>query len=134
MFLLNTCNSPRLLCEFSMMTEVSFRFKVAHGMCFALKSSKELLPLFTYLISLCKDITFPLITKFKTNRSLSYSYVIEYRIKMRPYRLIHDIHVYQPVLNLYFRFEFFIYILNNSLCTSLIIRLKLILMIDAHKM
>ena len=26
----------------------------------------------TYLINLGKDITFPLITKFKTNRSLSY--------------------------------------------------------------
>ena len=46
--------------------------KVTHGICFALKSWKELLLLFTYLISLCKDITFPLITKFKSNKSLSY--------------------------------------------------------------
>ena len=35
-----------------------------YGICFALKSSKELLLLSTYLISWCKDITFLLITKF----------------------------------------------------------------------
>ena len=46
--------------------------KVAHGVCFALKSLKQILILFKYLISLCKDITFPLITKLKLNRSLSY--------------------------------------------------------------
>ena len=34
--------------------------KVALGVCFALKSTKELLLLFTFLISLCKDVTFPL--------------------------------------------------------------------------
>ena len=45
--------------------------KVALGVCFAVKSSKELIILFTYSIFLCKDITFPLITKFKSNRSLS---------------------------------------------------------------
>ena len=42
---------------------------VALGACFALKSWKEYLLLFTYLI---KDVTFPLITKFKTNGPLSY--------------------------------------------------------------
>ena len=46
--------------------------KGANGVCFALKSSKEILLLFTYLITLCKDVTFPFITKFKTNRSPSY--------------------------------------------------------------
>ena len=52
---------------------------------------------------------------------------------MWPHRLIHDIHVNKPVLNLYFRFEFFIRKLDSSLCTSLIIGLKRILMIDADK-
>ena len=50
-------------------------FKVALGVCFALKSWKEYLLLFTYLITLGKDVTFPLITKFKTNRPLSYLFV-----------------------------------------------------------
>ena len=50
----------------------TMQLKVALGIWFALKSLKELLPLSTYLNSLCKDITFPLITKFKTNGSLSY--------------------------------------------------------------
>ena len=45
--------------------------KVALGVCFALKSWKEYLLLFTYLISLGKDVTLLLITKFKTNRPLS---------------------------------------------------------------
>ena len=50
-------------------------FKVALGVCFELKSWKEyFILLFTYLISntLCKDVTFPLITKLKTNKYLSY--------------------------------------------------------------
>ena len=46
--------------------------KVALGECFALKWWTEYLLLFTYLITSGKDVTFPLITKFKTNRSLSY--------------------------------------------------------------
>ena len=46
--------------------------KVALGVCFALKSWKEYLLLFTYLITLGKDVTFPLITKFKTNMYQSY--------------------------------------------------------------
>ena len=46
--------------------------KGAHGICFAMKLSKELLHLFTNSITLCKYVTFPLITKFKTNRSLNY--------------------------------------------------------------
>ena len=50
-------------------------FKVALCVCFALKSWKEYLLLFTYLITLGKDVTFPLITKFKTNRHLSYLFV-----------------------------------------------------------
>ena len=45
--------------------------KVALEVSFALKSWKEYL-LFTYLITLDKDVTFPLITKFKTNKYLSY--------------------------------------------------------------
>ena len=49
--------------------------KVALGVCFALKSWKEYLPFFTYLITLGKDVTFPLITKFKTTRPLSYLFV-----------------------------------------------------------
>ena len=49
-------------------------FKVALGVCFALKSWKEYL-LLTYLITLGKDVTFPLITKLKTNRPLSYLFV-----------------------------------------------------------
>ena len=44
----------------------------ARGLCFALKSWKDSLLLFTYLITLGNNITFPFITKFKTNRSLSY--------------------------------------------------------------
>ena len=49
--------------------------KVALGVCFALKSWKEYLLLFIYLITLGKDVTFLLITKFKTNRPLSYLFV-----------------------------------------------------------
>ena len=49
--------------------------KVALCVCFALKSWKEYLLLFTYLSTLGKDVTFPLITKFKTNRPLSYVFV-----------------------------------------------------------
>ena len=47
------------------------KIKKTHDVCFALKSWKETLLLSTYLITLGKDVTFPLITKFKTNRSLS---------------------------------------------------------------
>ena len=39
--------------------------KVALSLCFALKSWKEYLHLFIYLITLGKDVNFPLITKFK---------------------------------------------------------------------
>ena len=46
--------------------------KVALSVCFALKSWKKYLLLFTYLITLGKDVTFLLITKFKTNGYLSY--------------------------------------------------------------
>ena len=42
--------------------------KVALGVCFAMKSWKEYLLLFKYLITLDKDVTFQLITKYKTNR------------------------------------------------------------------
>ena len=49
--------------------------KVALGVCFALKSWKEYLLLFTYLITLGKDVTLLLITKFKTNRPLSNLFV-----------------------------------------------------------
>ena len=49
--------------------------KVALGVCFALKSWKEYLLFFIYLITLGKDVTFPLITKFKTKRPLSYLFV-----------------------------------------------------------
>ena len=40
------------------------KLKVALGVCFALKSWKQFLLLFTYLITLGKDVTLPLITKF----------------------------------------------------------------------
>ena len=50
---------------------------------------------------------------------------------MWPHQLIHDINKF--VLNLYFWLEFFIRKLDNSLCISLIIRLKYILMIDTPK-
>ena len=49
--------------------------KVALGVSFALKSWKEYLLLITYLITLGKDVTLPLITKFKTNRPLSNLFV-----------------------------------------------------------
>ena len=49
--------------------------KDIHGITFALKSPKEILFFFKHLITLCKDITFPLITKFTSNRSLRYSSV-----------------------------------------------------------
>ena len=49
--------------------------KVALGVCFELKSWKEYLLLFTYLITLVKDVTLLLITKFKTNRPLSNFFV-----------------------------------------------------------
>ena len=52
-------------------------------------------------------------------------------MKMWTHRLIHEIN--KPVFNVYFRFKFFIRELDNSLCTSLIIRLKRILMTDTHK-
>ena len=42
------------------------------GVCFALHSWKEYLLFSPYLITLGKDVTFPIITKFKTNRYLSY--------------------------------------------------------------
>ena len=50
---------------------------------------------------------------------------------MWPRRIIQDIN--KPDLNLYFRFEFFIRKLDSSLCTSLIIGIKRIIMIDTHK-
>ena len=47
-------------------------FKVALGIFFALIHGKSnLLLLFTYLITLGKDVTFPLITKFKQVSELS---------------------------------------------------------------
>ena len=52
-----------------------WEFKVALGVCFALKSWKEYLLLFTYLITLGKDVNLPLITKFKTNRPVSNLFV-----------------------------------------------------------
>ena len=55
------------LCFFS---PVSFRG--ALGVCFALKSWKEYLLLVTYLITFGKDVTFQLITKFKTKMYLNY--------------------------------------------------------------
>ena len=48
------------------------KIKGSHGVCFELKSWKESLLLFTYLITLGKDETFPFITKLKTKRSLRY--------------------------------------------------------------
>ena len=61
--------------SFIVLCEKVILVKVALGVCFALKSWKEYLLLFIYLIALGKDVTLPIITKFKTNRSLSYSFV-----------------------------------------------------------
>ena len=44
-----------------------YKILKANTACFSLKSSKELLPLFKYLVTLCRDITFPLSTKYKAN-------------------------------------------------------------------
>ena len=44
------------------------KFKDTLGICFVLKLSKVFLLLFKHLISLCKDITFTLITKFKSTK------------------------------------------------------------------
>ena len=49
--------------------------KVALGVCFALKSWKEYLLLFTYLITLGKDVNLPLIRKFKRSNPLSKIFV-----------------------------------------------------------
>ena len=49
--------------------------KIARGACFALKSWKEYLLLFTYLITLGKAVALLLITKIKTNRPLSNLFV-----------------------------------------------------------
>ena len=49
--------------------------KVALGVRFVLKLWKDYLLLFTYLITLGKDVTFLLITKFKTSKYLIYLYV-----------------------------------------------------------
>ena len=54
---------------------ITNKFKIALGVCFALKSWKEYLLLFAYLITLGKDVTLSLITKFKTNRPLSNLFV-----------------------------------------------------------
>ena len=66
------------------------QIKVALGVCFVLNSWKEYLLLFTYLMTLGKVVTFPLITTFKKNMPPNYLFV-EYRIKMWPHRLIHAI-------------------------------------------
>ena len=42
-------------------------YKGLYTACFSLKSSKELLLVFKYLVTLYRDITFPLITKYKAN-------------------------------------------------------------------
>ena len=44
-----------------------YKILKANTACFSLKSSKELLLLFKYLVTLCRDITFPLSTKYKAN-------------------------------------------------------------------
>ena len=46
--------------------------KVALGVCFTLNSWKEYILLLTYLITSGKDVIFLLISKFKTNKYLSY--------------------------------------------------------------
>ena len=48
--------------------------------------------------------------------------LFEYRIKTWPHRLTHDIN--KPVLNLFFRFQFFIRKLDKPLCTSVIVKIK----------
>ena len=50
---------------------IFLKFKVAFGVCFVLKFVERRFTFFN-LITLCKDVTLPLITKFKTNKYLSY--------------------------------------------------------------
>ena len=52
-------------------------------------------------------------------------------MKMWTQRLIHEIN--KPVLNVYFRFEFFIRELDNSLSRSLIVRFKRILIVTCYR-
>ena len=68
-------NFPKEDIKQNNISTVILLIKVALGVCFALKSWKEYLLLFTYLITLGKDVALPLITKFKTNRPLSYLFV-----------------------------------------------------------
>ena len=70
-YLFFTLNSHTPVCEID--NSIScLAFKVVLDVRFALKSWKEYLLLFTYIITLGKYVTFPLITKFKTNKHLSY--------------------------------------------------------------
>ena len=62
-------------CLLTLTLFINLKLKVALGVCFALKSWKEYLLLFTYLITLGSDVTLLLITKFKTNRPLSNLFV-----------------------------------------------------------
>ena len=98
------------------------RLKGAHGVCFVLKLSKELLLLFTYLITMCKDIIFPLITKSKSNKSLSYLSVnlIQNENAPLPINSLYKASSSQFVLS----GSVFHRKLDKSLCTSLIIRIK----------
>ena len=81
---------------------------------------------FTRLITLCKDITFPLITKFKTN---GFKLSTELKCGLIDYFIDRNI----PVLNLYIQFQFFICKLDKSLCTPLIIWIKHILTFNLLK-
>ena len=105
--------------------------KGTHRVCFVLKLSKELLLLFKILIILGKDIYFLRYLQNWKQTGLWVIYLrIKYQIKMRPQRLIHEIN--KPVLNLYFRFEFFIRKLYLCVHHLIIIRIKCILMIDIY--
>ena len=74
--------------------------------------------------------TFSIILQNSNQTGLWVIYLyIEYRIKTRRSRLIRDINK----LDLYFRFQYFILKLDTSMCTSPIIRIKSIIMIDIHK-
>ena len=101
---------------------------------FWLKSLKGLLLPFTYSITLRKDITFPVFTTFKSNRSLSYLSVnrMPNENAVSPINSYHNMN--KTVHNFSFQFQFVICKLGKSLSTSLIDRIKSNLIFDIHKM
>ena len=91
---------------------------MAHGIHFTLKSSNELLLLSTYLISLCKYMY----KTFSVNYKIYLRQVSELFI-CKSNTSLFMIQINSSSCNLYFWFHFFYRKLDNSLCTSLIIRI-----------